>query len=144
AERDLVREMCAVGLDLFYRNQKSDAVREVARPRNSIGTMTDVSRSKDGLSAYLRVFLECWNKELAPDGEFIWRVLSPPSRAPLLAVSFATHYKKEQVPSVEDTDADAWRNALTTLELDSLVPVKGSSIFVDTFFRHVSEREILF
>ena len=41
-------------------------------------------------------------------------------------------------------DANAWRDTLATLNQSSLVPMSGSSIFVDTFFRHVSEREILF
>src|SRR5208283_169720 len=87
-DRDLVHEMCTVGLDLFYRNQKSSALCEVVRPKRNMGTLADLSQSKDGLAAYIRIFLETWNKELAPNGEFVWRVLSPPSRAPLLAVSF--------------------------------------------------------
>jgi len=144
ADRDLVREMCTVGLDLFYENQKSHALREVDRPENNIGTMFDVSQSEDGLSAYLRVFLECWNGELAPEGEFVWRVLSPPSQAPLLAVSFATHFKDKSLPAIEQGDAAEWRDALAKLGNLSLVPINGSGIFVDTFFRHVSEREILF
>jgi hypothetical protein len=144
AERDLVGEMCAVGLDLFYRNQKSDALREVVHPVNNIGTMADVSWADEGLSAYLRVFLECWNSELAPNGELVWRVLSPPSHAPLLAVSFATHYKTQPLPVVAKSEAQAWREALATLEQPSRVPVNSSRIFVDTFFRHVGDREILF
>jgi hypothetical protein len=144
AERDLVREMCEVGLDLFYQNQRSGALREVVRPKKSIGTVTDVSGSEDGLAAYLRVFLERWDDELAPDGEFVWRVLSPPSQAPLLAVSFATHFKNKALPEFEKDAADAWHDTLAKLDQSSLVPVNGPSIFVDTFFRHVSEREILF
>jgi hypothetical protein len=144
ADRDLVREMCTVGLDLFYENQKSSALREVDRPEYNIGTMSNVSQSEAGLAAYLRVFLERWNDELSPEGEFVWRVLSPPSQAPLLAVSFATHFKDKPLPSIEGDEAAAWRDALTKLREASLVPVNGSSIFVDTFFRHVSEREILF
>ena len=46
AERDLVREMCTVGLDLFYRNQRSEAVNEVIRPDRSAGTLADVSNAK--------------------------------------------------------------------------------------------------
>ena len=103
AERDLVREMCAVGLDLFYRNQKSDALREVAPPGRSVGTLAEVSQANDGLSAYLRIFLECWNNELAPSGELVWRIASPPSRAPLLAVSFETYYKNTAVPAARKT-----------------------------------------
>ena len=144
AERDLVNEMCAVGLELFYRNQESNALREVVRPERSAGTLADLFPSVDGLSTYLRVFLQCWDKELAPDGEFVWHVLSPPSRAPLLAVSFATHYKNQPLPKDAGDDAEAWSNVLASLEQPSRVPANSSRIFIDTFFRHVSDREILF
>lgn len=144
AERDLVHEMCAVGLDLFYRNQKSSALREVVRPKHGAGTLSDVSQSEDGLSAYLRIFLEGWNNELAPDGEFVWQVLSPPSGAPLLAVSFTTHYKTLPLSKVAEGEGEAWNEVLAKLRQPSLVHANSSHIFIDTFFRHVNEREILF
>jgi hypothetical protein len=144
AERDLVREMCTVGLGLFYRNQKSDALREVVPPGHSIGTLTEVSQANDGLAAYLRIFLERWNKELAPNGELIWRVASPPSRAPLLAVSFETHYKNSAVPAPTGSGAGAWHDLLAKLEQSSRIHANSSRIFIDTFFRDVSEREIFF
>ncbi len=143
AERDLVREMCTVGLELFYRNQKSDALREIARPGHGVGTLPEVSQANDGLSAYLRIFLECWNTELAPSGELVWRIASPPSKAPLLAVSFETHFKDAALPAAEN-GAGAWRNLLAKLEKSSRVPVNGSRLFIDTFFRAVSEHEIVF
>jgi len=142
AERDLVREMCTVGLDLFYRNQKSEAVSEVPSPNRSSGTLADVSDAEVGLPAYLRVFLESWKREMGAGGELVWQMLSPPSRAPLLAVSFAMHDKNAPIPN--GGDADAWRNVLTKLEQSSLIPMGGSRIFIDTFFRHVGDREVLF
>jgi hypothetical protein len=142
AERDLVREMCAVGLDLFYRNQRSEAVNEVIRPDRSTGTLADVSNAKAGLRAYLRVFLESWKRELGADGELVWQVLSPPSRAPLLAISFAMHDKK--APMANGSDAESWRNVLAKLDRSSHSPAGGSRIFIDTFFRHVGDQEILF
>ena len=77
SERDLVRDTCTLGLDLFYRNEESDAVKGVVHTTRNFGTIADVAQAEDGLAAYLRVFLEWWNAELAPDGEFAWRVLSP-------------------------------------------------------------------
>jgi len=143
AERDLVREMCSVGLDLFYRHQNSAAVSEVIRPICSLGRLADVAEAEAGLAAYLRTFLEIWNDELAPDGEFIWRVLSPPSRAPLLAVTFTTHSRNEPLSTVSGTDADAWRGLLARLAQESRIPAGSSRVFTDTFIRHVSEHEIL-
>ena len=142
AERDLVHELCTIGLDLFYRNKKSEAGGEVARPDLSVGTLADVSDAKAGLPAYLRVFLESWKRELGADGELVWRVLSPPSRAPLLAVSFGIYDKKAPLPN--DGDKEEWRSVLAKLEQASLVPAGGSRIFVDTFFRHVGDQELLF
>lgn len=144
AERDLVREMCTVGLDLFYRNQKSDALYKVVPPAHAIGTLAEVSQADDGLSAYLRIFIERWNKELAPNGELIWRVLSPSSGAPLIAVSFETHYSNIPMPSSTGNGTEAWHDLLTRLDQSSQVHAKSSRIFIDTFFRDVSEREILF
>ena len=142
AERDLVDELCTIGLDLFYRRRDSEAVGDVARPDRSVGTLADVSNAKSGLPAYLRVFLESWKRELGSDGELAWRVLSPPSRAPLLAVSFCIY--DENAPSPSDDDREEWRKVLAKLERSSQIPTSGSRIFVDTFFRHVGDQELLF
>ena len=142
AERDLVHELCTIGLDLFYRNQNSKAVGEVARPDRSVGTLADVANAKAGLPAYLRVFLESWQREVGAEGELAWRVLSPPSRAPLLAVSFATYNKNAPLPN--DGDKEDWRNVLARLERYSRIPTRGSRLFIDTFFRHVGDQELLF
>ena len=142
AERDLVYELCTIGLDLFYQKQNSKAVGEVARPNRSVGTLVDVSNAKAGLPAYLRVFLESWKRELGADGELVWRVLSPPSQAPLLAVSFAIYDK--DAPQPNDGDKDDWLNVLAKLEQSSLIPTSGSRVFVDTFFRYVGDQELLF
>jgi hypothetical protein len=143
-ERDLVREMCTVGLDLFYNNQKSDALREVIRPKSNVGTLADVAQAEDGLSAYLEIFLKAWNAELAPEGEFVWRVLSPPSGAPLMGVSFTTQYKNAPLSKDNEDDAQQWRSLLAKLDRSSLVHANSSRIFVDSFFRYVSDSEILF
>jgi hypothetical protein len=143
AERDLVREMCTVGLDLFYRNQESDAVKGVVHPTRNSGTIADVAQSEDGLAAYLRVFLEWWNAELAPDGEFAWRILSPPSGAPLLAVVFETRYPRNASAPFDTANDTAWQEVLKRLAKHAHVPAGSSRIFTDTFFRVATEREIL-
>jgi len=144
AERDLVREMCTIGLDMFYRHQKSEAVQPAPRPDLSAGVLSDL-HGDAGLTAYLRTFLEIWNAELAPDGEFSWSVMSPPSDAPLLAVRFRTRYKNDRAPTlVEAHDSTSWAGVLADLQKHALVPVGMSRVFVDTFFRYISDREILF
>jgi len=144
AERALVHDMCTLGLNLFYRNRKSGALHEVVRPERSTGILADVSKAESGLSAYLGIFLGSWDREFAPDGEFVWRVLSPPSRAPLLAVSFALHHRGVRPVTAVDDDGEAWRDVLAKLEPSSRVRAHSSRIFIDTFFRYVGDREILF
>ena len=144
SERNLVRETCSLGLDFFYRNHKSDAVKPLAHPPRPWGTFADVARSDSGLGAYLRTFLQIWNAELEPDGELAWRVLSPPSGAPLLAVSFVTRFKNKPIAQPSDGDADAWSKLLKKLEKDARLPAGSSSVFTDTFFRLIGEREMVF
>jgi N-6 DNA Methylase len=143
-EKDLVRDMCAVGLDLFYRNQHSDALREVQQPTMRAGTIADLQNTEEGLAAYLLTFLAIWNSELGADSEFVWRLLSPSSRAPLLAISFTTHYKNQPIGTNIGDNDEAWRAALSKLNGASLTTTHSASVFVDSFFRYVSEREFLF
>jgi hypothetical protein len=145
SERDLVRERCSIGLDLFYQHQRGAALREVRLPGHRSGIWSDLPQSDDDLSAYLRTFLEAWNSELAPDGEFSWAVMSPPSQAPLLAVRFTTRYKNGRPSArLEDPDSASWSSVLARLQEFSLVPAGVSRIFIDTFFRYISDREMLF
>jgi hypothetical protein len=143
AERDLIREMCSLGLDLFYRRQASEAVQPVEHPVSATGTLADVARAKDSLGAYLHTFLEIWNDELAAEGEFGWQVLSPPTGAPLLAVCFVTRFKGSAQQPSASSRMENWRTLLERLAQDSLVPSEGGGILVDTFYRYVSEHEIV-
>ena len=131
AERDLVYELCTIGLDLFYRSGSSEALAEVARPERSVGTLRDVAEANAGLAAYLRVFLESWERELGADGELFWRVLAPPSRAPLLAVSFGIYDKKALLPN--GGDQEEWRNVLAR----DRTGIAGSGWRVSHLCRHV-------
>jgi hypothetical protein len=136
--------MCSLGLDFFYRNHESHAAKPLVSLPRSWGTYADVAQADSGLNAYLEIFLKVWNSELEPDGELAWRVLSPPSGAPLLAVSFTTRFKKGPVAAPSDTDAEAWAQVLEKLEEDTRIPAGSSAIFIDTFFRVIGEREMLF
>jgi hypothetical protein len=136
--------MCNMGLDLFYRKENSEALRTVVRPEQDAGTITDLMQADDGLSSYLRTFLKIWNVELGSDSEFHWRVLSPPSGAPLIAVSFTAHYKNDPVSMLGTDDTKAWREVLATIDRVSLNRINRSRIFIDSFFRYVTDTEILF
>jgi hypothetical protein len=85
-----------------------------------------------------------WNAELDTDSEFHWRVLSPPSGAPLIAISFTARYKNDPVSNDSASDAQSWREILTTLDRVSINQIERSRIYIDSFFRYVTETEILF
>lgn len=142
AERDLIHELCSVGLDLFYRNQESDAVAEVERPEPETGTLSDLVNAGDGLSGYLFTFLQCWKSELDTADDLLWRIISPPSRAPLLAVSFVMGGEDKRKKNGEEKKE--WSDVLARLAQSSRSPSGSSRILVDTFFRYVGERELLF
>lgn len=143
-DRDLVHEMCDIGLDLFYQKEKSGGLLGVVRPEKSVGTVADLRENDEGLSSYLRIFVKIWNAELDPDSEFHWRVLSPPSGAPLIAVSFSARYRDDGASDLSEDEHGQWRSVLANLDSMALSSVDRSRIFIDSFFRYVSESEILF
>jgi len=59
-------------------------------------------------------------------------------------MSFTAHYKSDAVSQLGKDDTQAWREVLATLDRVSLGQVERSKIFVDSFFRYVSDTEILF
>ena len=142
AERDLIHELCTIGLDLFYRNQESEAVAEVTRPEPDIGTFSDVAEPRDDLSGYLYTFLKSWKSELETEDDLVWQIISPPSRAPLLAISFAFG-GKGRIPT-NGGDKQEWNYVLTRLAQSSRTPLGSSRILIDTYFRYVGEQELLF
>lgn len=141
AERDLVREMCNVGLPMFYQRQGKE-VESVQCPKIDTGKLSDVSGVESGLSAYLRIFLENWNREVSPDETFVWRVIKPSLQTPLLAVSFTMPNGQESTSN--GNNVAAWDNLLHRLSDSAIVSAGGSRIFLDTFFRYVGEHEIIF
>ena len=143
AERDLIHELCSVGLDLFYRNQDSEAVAEVSRPKPAIGTFSDVENSSDDLSDYIFTFLKSWRSELDTEDDLVWRIISPPSRAPLLAISFAIGGKNGRSPT-NGEDQKEWCDVLARLAQSSRTPSGSSRILVDTYYRYVGEQGLLF
>ncbi len=79
AERDLVLDLCEVNLEFLYWGSKSKAIRSVERfPPLSRGLIKDLSGNRQqerGLEGYLYAFLKIWNQEIAPEGEFRWRII---------------------------------------------------------------------
>jgi len=143
AERELILDMCDVGLDFLYRNQSSAAAKPVSLPVRRSGTFSDVARAHDGLGAYLRTFLQIWNKDLEPDTELVWRILTPRTQSPLVAVLFSTNPKQNRRVQSEPGDDTAWAKVLKTLDKHSRRTEGSRRIYTDSFVRLVAEDEIL-
>lgn len=145
ADRDLVRDMCGGGLDFYYRRGGSSAVDPVSRPNLSYGVASSLQQERaDGLTGYLQVFLQQWNTELAPDGEFVWEYVQGPVGAPVLALLFSTIAFGEKPQSATRSKTMAWKDVLKRIAKNGLVSLEARKlIYMDTFVRAVTEHEIV-
>jgi len=143
AERDLVRDTCEVGLELFYRGEESDALRPVSWPQlmPKFGYASDLEGgSKPGiLGAYLRAFLDIWNRELPPDGCFSWQVVPSGDRG-MVGVIFRTEDVDERSTPV---DATSWGDVLKKYAAATPQPFGSRSIYIDAMTRIVTEHEVV-
>jgi hypothetical protein len=141
-ERDLVQDICKVGLEFFYRHTESRSAQEVEPyPRRSQGIIDDLpNRERErGLDGYLYAFLQMWNDEL-DGGEFRWRVIRPTNN-PMLAIVFTTQDKGSSLPEVESTDDEEWTRVLERCSEVSRQPI-SRDIYVDGMVRAVTDTEV--
>ncbi len=146
-ERDLVRDFCEVGLEFFYNHAKSDAVKTVKnRPVAKQGLIKDLPTKRekqDGLEGYLYVFLQIWNRELEPDGEFYWRVIGLKNNSPMIAVIFSTQNKGDSPLETMGADEVEWHKVLKQLDKNLLIPYNSRNIYIDGIVRVVTDTDIL-
>lgn len=142
-ERDLILDMCETGLEFFYRHSQSHAVQPVeVYPTQTQGTIQDLPQQRDierGLEGYLYAFLDMWNDELEPDGEFRWKIICPP-HSPMLAVVFTTQYKGSSLPQMTSPDKE-WTKVLEKIEKTSHQKI-SRNIYLDGMVRKVSDTDI--
>jgi len=142
-ERDLIRDFVNFTLPLVGR--KTDWLKQpiVTIGEDSQGTATDLasSSSTSPLDKYLSVFLQRWNRELAPTGEFSWSAVASP-RAPMMAVVFETRHSDERVLDVSGQTHESWESALKRLSQALERPVTTSIRAAGTL-RSVSDRNIV-
>jgi hypothetical protein len=147
-DKDLIRDLCDVGLDLFYRGRKSAAVRPVVGVSGNIsfGRRKDVptARSKQkGLDGYLDAFLNIWEPKLAEmDGWFRWRLIRPDGESPMLAAIFSTESHDDLLPDPSDTAELAWKHVLERLGRASMQPFDAKRIYIDGITRIVTPTDI--
>lgn len=134
-ERDLIRDMCKYGLDLFYRHVNSDAVRPVylSRLEDTHGASIGVSELAHlgELGEYIKAFIESWSRYIAPNEEFCWRIIEPSGTSGLLSVWFMLAYKGDPVSRHQIEDVTAWDDLVKTLDKDALEPVHTARVLID-------------
>ena len=153
AERDLIRDMCDVGIEFYYNHINSKAVKPVeSYPQQNQGLLNDINKNRQtqkGLEAYLQAFLDIWNRELEPDGEFSWQIIRPQFQGlenPMLAVIFSTQEYGEKPQPVSQSDQKQWIGIIAQLarqENGLLVPYNSHQIYLDGLVRSVSDTEII-
>ena len=142
AERDLVRDFIDHTLPLVGRPTKWFKQPIVEIGKHCRGTAKDLaSPSASHLDSYLSVFLQRWNRELTPRGEFSWFVVESPL-TPMIAVVFKTQQSGERVVEVREAEDESWQSALERLDRALARPVTTSIRAAGTL-RCVEDRSIV-
>ena len=143
AERDLVRDFINHTLPLVGGPTKWYRQSPAGIDDRRQGTARDLADSSpfSGFDRYLSVFLQRWNRELAPNGEFSWSAVESP-QVPMIAVAFETRDVNTPVVAVGETDQERWRSAMERLGRAWDRPLL-SSIRAAGTLRAVSDRSIV-
>jgi hypothetical protein len=145
AEQDLVYDLCAGGLDLFYNSTKSAAIRNVdpfpEHVQGLTGNLPGERVRERGLEGYLYTFLQTWNRELEPDGEFFWRVVRP-AKVPMIAVLFTTHGRGKSLPDMQTSGDEAWARLLERCARTLVEPV-SRNVYTNGMIRLVTDTDIV-
>jgi len=147
-ERDLIRDLCDIGIEYFYSASKGLAGQALISGRSKIiqGTYADLvekGNALKGFKEYLRVFLEIWNRELEPDGEFSWRIVIPSEDSAMVCVVFSTQRKGSSPKQVGTSPEHVWKEILLSLGKNMMVPFGTQNIFIDGIVRAVSDEQII-
>lgn len=143
-ERDLILDTCEVGLEFFYKGGDSNAAGTVNLPLSGTqGTAIDLPKAREreeGLEGYLYAFLQIWNRELAPKGEFRWHVIQP-SNNTMLAVVFTTQEVGTSLPHIDSSNEEEWGWVLERCSEVFLHPI-SRNMYIDGIVRAVTDTDI--
>jgi len=143
SERELVCDMCGLGLDLFYRGAKSDALKP-AVDRCS-GSTREAPPAY--VHRYVQAFLDFWRRAIADENvrlghQIICSGVRPPTM--LAAVFSITHGECAPSPATPlHTHMDDWESLLYRLEKTSLFPCAKRQIYIEGMVRLVTDTEIV-
>lgn len=147
-ERERVRELCGLGLDLLYRGMESDAVKPLSWPADlpRFGRMHDLCDGHAGteLGQYLQTYLSLWEPHLQDqNGSLRWRVVQPSGKSPMMAAIFQTEEKGEELATPSSSDEQAWHYALEKAKEYAWQSAGTQRIFIDGMVRVVTDTDMV-
>lgn len=147
-ERERIKELCGVGLDLFYRGMESDAVKPLSWPSNipRLGLMDDLVNGEAAgeLGHYLKTYLRLWEPNLKEqNGRLRWRVVQPSGESPMMAAIFQTESEGDELPVPSSSDQQAWHDALDKVKEQSWQAAGTQRIYIDGMVRVVTDTDIV-
>ena len=144
AEKDLVSDMCNIGLDLLHAKQASFAVKPLPLPSFRSGTPgRRAAKGRTEIEEYIDLFLHIWSKDLNPNAKVEWKLYSSESGSPLLAVLFRLLNEGASEQTVQVSSPDGWSGILSLLDKSTVQPYGSRQIYIDSFVRLVTEDTIL-
>ncbi len=135
-ERDLVKDMCSYGLDLFYKKSDSFAMKKLPDIVEGVyGIEADLYEKNHSIYKYIQKIVSSINAYLAElDAELEWRIYRSKG---VVAVLLLSKYKS--APAGEDYEDDnEWETALSKFEELSQQKVTDN-IYIEGSFVGVSE-----
>jgi hypothetical protein len=149
SDRDLVRDMCDVGIEFFYNDTESEASQPflISAFQQKHGLLSTISCLENHvlpneMKDYLNVFLKAWNREVYPEGEFSWRIISSDQEATMVCILFSTQ-ELGFLPRFLTSDDDAWAEVLRNLDEALLMPYDSDYVYIDGIVRAVTDTDII-
>ena len=148
-ERELIEELCGIGLDFFYHGMNSNAVEPLDWPDEfpTVGRRPDLERNgayQNELSLYLSTFLDLWEAHLRDQGgQFRWRLVRPLEASSMTAAIFQTETAGDVLPEPTESDEQAWVGILRRLAESSRQPTTARRIYIDGLIRIVTDSDIV-
>lgn len=146
-ERDRIRDMCDVGLPFFYRPLDGRAsnpivLSQMEQRRGTAKCIHGNPQDRMDIRGYLEVFLQIWNRELEPDGEFSWHLVAPGNAPSMIAIVFSTQIKGAELWHDTCSGELSWKELLERLSENLQTPFHSDRIYIDGLVRAVSPTQI--
>lgn len=121
----------------IYHRESEEPVENY--PQQNQGLLNDINKNRQtqkGLEGYLQAFLDIWNRELEPDGEFSWQIIRfqfKETKSFMLAVVFSTQEygeKPQPVSELEQKQRIESFNQLIKQKNDLICSVSDTEIII--------------